>query len=42
MDGGCSMPGKVQEKGLLLEHESSVKRGKMLDKKLLPPLSRAW
>ncbi len=27
MDGGCCMPSNLEEKGLLLEDESSVKRG---------------
>ncbi len=35
MDGGCSMPGKVQEKGLLLEDESGVERGTIVGNKFL-------
>ncbi len=33
---------EVRNRVLLLEDESSVKRGTTLDKKLLSPLSRAW
>ncbi len=35
MEGGCCMPGEVQERRLLLENEPNVKRGTTVGKKSL-------